>query len=93
MATGYRFVVRQCETDGKTTRLRVANEGVAPIYRDAWFAVGSVRSATSLRGLLPGEEWSIEIPAAPMPDGSDVQIISDCILPQQTIEFAFFNEE
>jgi hypothetical protein len=93
MATGYRFVVKQCETDGKTTRLRVANEGVAPIYRDAWFAVGSVRSAMSLRGLLPGEEWMIEIPAAPMPDGSDVQIVSDCILPQQSIEFAFFSEE
>ena len=88
MATGYRFVVRGCETDGKTTRLQVANEGVAPLYRDAWFAVGDHRSATSLRGLLPGEESLIEIPAAANADGSNVQIVSDCILPCQTIEFA-----
>lgn len=87
LATGYRFVVRQCETDGATTRLRVANEGVAPLYRDAWFAVGGKRCATSLRGLLPGEECLLEIPAVPNADGSNVQIVSDCILPQQTIEF------
>lgn len=87
MATGYRFVVRGCETDGKTTRLLVANEGVAPLYRDAWFAVGDHRSATSLRGLLPGEESLIEIPAVANADGSNVQIVSDCILPRQTIEF------
>ena len=88
MATGYRFVVKGCETDGKTTRLLVANEGVAPLYRDAWFAVGDRRSAMSLRGLLPGEESLIEIPAATNANGSNVQIVSDCILPRQTIEFA-----
>ena len=88
MATGYRFVVRGCETDGASTRLLVANEGVAPLYRDAWFAVGGQRAATSLRGLLPGEESLIEIPASANADGSNVQIVSDCILPRQTIEFA-----
>ncbi|MBR4337292.1 MAG: hypothetical protein IKP91_03520 [Bacteroidaceae bacterium] len=87
MATGYRFVVRKCETDGTTTRLRVANEGVAPLYRDAWFAIGTIRSATSLRGLLPGDEIVVEIPAAPRADGSDIQIVSDHILPGQQIEF------
>lgn len=88
MATGYHFVVKQCETDGTTTRLLVTNEGVAPLYRDAWFAIGAVRSETTLRGLLPNEERWVEIPAAPSTDGSDIQIVSDCILPQQTIEFA-----
>ena len=87
MATGYRFVVRECLTNGKLTRLRVANEGVAPIYRDAWFVVGSVRSSTSLSGLLPGQEVELEIAAVPKADGSDVQIQSDFILPCQTIEF------
>ena len=87
MATGYRFVVRKCETNGSTTRLHVTNEGVAPLYRDAWFAIGTTRSATSLRGLLPGEEIIVEIPAAPQADGSDIQIVSDHILPGQQIEF------
>jgi hypothetical protein len=87
MATGYRFVVKQCETDGTSTRLLVTNEGIAPLYRDAWFAIGSIRSETTLRGLLPDEERWIEIPAVPSVDGSDVQIVSDCILPQQSIEF------
>ena len=88
LATGYRFVVKQCTTNGSSTRLLVTNEGVAPLYRDAWFAIGDIRSATSLRGLLPGEECLIEIPAVANTDGSNVQIVSDSILPQQTIEYA-----
>lgn len=87
LATGYHFVVRQCQTDGNVTRLLVANEGVAPLYKDAWFAIGVARSATTLRGLLPGAECWMEIPAQPNADGSNIQIVSDCILPQQTIEF------
>lgn len=87
MATGYRFIVRQCETDGTATRLRVTNEGIAPLYRDAWFAIGDIRSATTLRGLLPGEERTIEIPAAVSPDGSNLHIVSNHILPEQEIEF------
>lgn len=88
MATGYRFVVKRCETNGSRTRMVVANEGVAPLYRDAWFAVGDVRSTTSLRGLLPGEECTIEIAAGADADGGNVNIVSDCILPQQKIEFS-----
>lgn len=87
MATGYRFVVKTCETDGTSTRLLVTNEGIAPLYRDAWFAIDDVRSETSLRGLLPGEERQIEIPAVPSADGSNVKIVSDCILPKQDIQF------
>ena len=60
---------------------------IAPLYRDAWFAIGDIRSETTLRGLLPDEERWVEIPAVPSADGSDVRIVSDCILPQQSIEF------
>ena len=87
MATGYRFVVKGCETDGTSTRLLVTNEGIAPLYRDAWFAIGDVRSESSLRGLLPGEERWVEIPAVPRDDGRNVKIVSDCILPAQDIQF------
>ena len=87
LATGYRIEVKQCETNGSSTRLLVTNKGIAPLYRDAWFAIGSTRSAISLRGLLPDDERWIEIPTVPQTDGSDIQIVSDAILPQQTIEF------
>ena len=88
MATGYRFVVKQCLTDGRATRLLVSNDGIAPLYRDAYFAVGKVRSETSLKGLLPGHEVWIEIPAAP--SGTGIRIESDYILPSQTIGFSTY---
>ena len=87
MATGYRFVLKKCATDGKSTLLLVRNEGIAPIYRDAYFAVGDVRSETSLKGLLPNDEMWIEIATRPRLDGEDIKIVSDFILPQQEIEF------
>lgn len=62
LATGYRFAVKQCTTDGTTTNILVTNNGVAPLYRDAFFAINGVRSETSLRGLQPGEEKWISIP-------------------------------
>ncbi len=94
MATGYRFAITRCETDGQSTRIRITNRGIAPIYRDAWVAVGAVRSEQSLSGLLPGQEMDITIdaPIETTADGSpsadsDVQIVSDAILPTQSIEY------
>ncbi|MBO7068534.1 MAG: DUF4832 domain-containing protein [Bacteroidaceae bacterium] len=87
MATGYRIAVKECKTDGTTTRLLVTNEGIAPLYRDAWFAIGEVRADKSLCGLLPSNEMWVEIAATPTADGSDIHIVSDYILPEQEIEF------
>ncbi|MGN0235368.1 MAG: DUF4832 domain-containing protein [Paludibacteraceae bacterium] len=86
MATGYRLLVTRCETNGGETRLTVCNEGVAPLYRDAYFAVDTVVSGTTLRGLLPGEQREITIPAA-LTDGEALHVVSPCILPSQEIEF------
>lgn len=92
LATGYRFCVTDCSTDGMTTRLMVTNTGVAPIYRDAFFAIGNIRGDRSLRGLLPGEEIEITIPCGLTlsPDGTPTtppQIVSEYILPTQKIEY------
>ena len=87
MASGYRFAVKNGQTDGTKTRLLVTNEGIAPIYRDAWFAIGDVRSDKSLRGLLPKEEEWFEIPAVCQTDGSDIKIVCDHLLPGQEIQF------
>jgi len=87
MATGYRLAVKQCQTNGESTRLLVTNEGIAPLYRDAFFAIGDIRSEQTLKGLLPSEELWVEINAVPKEDGSDIKVASDCILPRQEIEF------
>lgn len=86
MASGYTFRVSDCRTNGSKTRLTVSNQGIAPIYRDAYFAIGNVQSETSLRGLLPGKGIEIIIPVA-LNDANDLQIVSPFILPNQKIEF------
>ena len=86
MASGYTFRVSDCRTNGSETRLTVSNQGIAPIYRDAFFAIGNVQSETSLRGLLPGKGMEIIIPVA-LNDANDLQIVSSFILPNQKIEF------
>ena len=82
---GYHFQLTKLSTDGEKTRAEITNTGVAPIYRDAFLAVGGVRSEESLKGLLPGETRQIVIEKAT--DGRDVTIESDFILPGQTIQF------
>lgn len=86
MATGYRLKVTQCQTDGETTRLTVRNDGIAPLYRDAYFAIGTAASCTTLRGLLPGEERVVEIPSL-LANGEDLHVTSPYILDSQKIEY------
>jgi hypothetical protein len=86
IASGYTFRVGNCRTNGTETRLTVCNMGVAPIYRDAYFAIGSVQSEQSLRGLLPGEMLEIVLPVG-LNNVDDLQIVSPYVLPSQQIEF------
>lgn len=88
MATGYRFRVTAAEVSGDKLRLRVTNEGIAPIYRDAYFAAGEHRSKTSLRGLLPGESRLCEVQGVDAQDLNAITIQSDSILSTQSIQFA-----
>ena len=92
MATGYHFVVTGCQSDGTQTKITVKNTGVAPLYRDAYFAIGSIRSSETLRGLLPEESKEIIIDAALESDNNGKAntkpvIVSDYILDSQTIEY------
>lgn len=83
LAAGYKFAVLDArEKDGKTSLL-VTNEGVAPIYYDAYFAIDGTRSATSLKGLLPGERRVVEIPVT----GAKPVIECDHLLPGQEIQY------
>lgn len=86
MESGYRIKLTKCEVNGTSTRLTVTNEGIAPLYRDAYFAIGETRCETSLKGLLPGEEKVMEI-AANLSNTADLKIVSDFILDTQEIQF------
>ena len=58
LSMGYRFRITDFRIKGDVAAVRVANVGVAPIYRDAFVAVDGVRSAWSLKKLMPGaERW------------------------------------
>ena len=92
MASGYRIKLSKCEVNGTKTRLTVTNEGIAPLYRDAYFAIGNTRCETSLKGLLPGEEKVMEI-SANLDKAEDLHIESDCILADQEIQFLGTTEE
>jgi len=88
MATGYQFRVTAASFNGRELRLSVTNEGIAPLYRDAYFTAGNQRSKTSLKGLLPGET---RICAVVVENDRDIQAISiqsDSVLPNQRIEFS-----
>lgn len=86
MATGYQFRITECLTNGTVTRVTITNEGVAPLYRDAYLTIGTVTSSTSLRGLLPGQKLDVIIPAG-LQQADDLTITSPYLLPQQTIQF------
>ena len=63
LSSGYKFRVTSYAFNGRQARATVKNEGVAPIYRDAYVAVGGLRSGTSLKGLLPGDSLTVTVNA------------------------------
>ncbi len=87
LATGYRFRVTSAQRLNNKVRLEVRNDGVAPLYRDAYFANRDKRSTVSLRGLLPGESRVIELQDTnhTLPDSLTIQC--DHLVPGQQIQF------
>ena len=67
IATGYRFVVKALRASGTRAAVFIANEGVAPIYRDAFLSVDGIQGEYNLRELMPGEgRWiSVILPEPP----------------------------
>jgi len=83
MACGYRLRITEYRTGGGKSTLTLTNTGIAPLYTDAFVAVGGRRSATSLKGLCPGETRRCEVAG----EGAAVTIESDRLVPGQRIEF------
>ena len=87
LSMGYRFCVKDFRISGEKAALLVTNTGVAPIYRDAWFAVDGVRSDWSLQQLMPGDEKWIEITVPGLSTGSVVSIECDHLVSGQRIGY------
>jgi hypothetical protein len=92
MAAGYRFAVTSATANAGATTVVLRNDGVAPLYFDAWPALGGIRSATSLKGLLPGESRTFVIQASPPAGQRDITglfaIACDRLVAGQGMQFS-----
>lgn len=84
LATGYKFeVTKFVKVDGKSI-LTVKNNGVAPIYYDAYLSIVGNDSNESLKSLMPGEESVFTIDY----DGDEeLEIYCPRLLDGQKIDF------
>lgn len=89
MSMGYRFRIEDFRVKaGVGAAVLISNVGVAPIYRDAWVAVGGKRGEYNLRSLMPGEEQWVRIDDPSLSASSRPSIACDHLVPAQSgIEF------
>jgi hypothetical protein len=85
LACGYRFRVKEFLLSKTASELEIENTGIAPIYYDAFPAVGGIRSQTSLKGLLPGASRRFHVTRGD--STPEVTIECDRLVPGQKIEF------
>lgn len=87
MAMGYEYTILDYRVKGTSVVVEIKNTGVAPIYRDAWVAVGGKRGAYNLRQLQPGEHLWVEIEDC-YTEGAVPTIECDHLVKGQKIEYA-----
>ena len=87
MSMGYRFEIRDFQVkEGEKAAVRIANVGVAPIYRDAFVQVEGVRGDLNLRTLMPSDEAWVLIPC-PATTASRPSIACDHLVSGQEIQY------
>lgn len=85
ISLGYRMAIESCVTNGSDWKVTATNRGIAPMYHDAFIAVGGKRSSMSLKGLLPGDSIECEILNAG--ESETVTIESDRLVDGQVIQY------
>lgn len=85
LACGYRFRVIEFKASLDRCRVTIRNDGIAPLYCDAYPSIDGVRSNDSLKGLLPGTAKSFEFNRRS--EAPRLTIESDRLVPGQTINF------
>lgn len=85
LACGFRFEVTEFKSGDGHSRVTIRNQGIAPIYYDAYPTVNGLRAQKSLKGLLPGESKTFEIAS----DGTTPKLTIECdrLVPGQRIQF------
>ena len=87
MSLGYRFEIRDFRVKaGEYATVRIANVGIAPIYRDAFLEVEGVRGEYNLRELMPGQEKTVQI-VCDASEKSVPAIVCDHLVAGQKIEY------
>ena len=85
MASGYRFRINSFAASADSSIVEVENTGMAPLYFDAYVAVGGVRANESLKYLAPESTLTCRIPAGG--DNPPLTIECDRLVPGQTIGY------
>ena len=86
LANGYRFRVLRFDASPTHAVVTVRNEGIAPIYYDAFVAVNGVRSTESLRGLLPDADLTVTVESGG--EAPTLSIEADRLVVGQRIAFS-----
>ena len=86
---GYKFEITGFAVNSISAAVRVKNIGIAPLYHNAYVTVKGKRSATSLKGLLPGKEAIYTVSGISIADGESPEpsITSDKLLKDATIPY------
>ena len=86
---GYKFEITGYAVNKVSAAVRVKNIGIAPLYHNAYVTVKGVRSKTSLKGLLPGEESIYTVAGLEISDSEspEVTITGDKLLKDATIPY------
>jgi len=85
MDCGYKFKVCDFKANKNKSVISVTNNGVAPIYYDAYITVNGVRSLESLKYLQAGDTLQYQVQSG----GTNPVLTIDCdrLVPGQKIEF------
>lgn len=86
---GYKFEITAYTVNGTTATVKVKNIGIAPLYHNAYVTIMGKRSATSLKGLVPGDEITCKIEGVSIgaSDSPEPTITSDKLLKDVTIPY------
>ncbi len=87
MSMGYKFEIKDFRVKGRKAAVLIANIGVAPIYRDAYVAVGHAKGEYSLKNLMPGEEVWVEIKGYGVSAKAVPEIVCEHLVEGQKIEY------
>jgi hypothetical protein len=87
MSMGYKFEIKDFRVKGDEAAVLISNIGVAPIYRDAYVAVGGVKGDYSLKNLMPGDEVWIHVKGEGVSAQAVPTIECDHLVPGQKIEY------